>query len=104
MRGRKKGPVFLMVVEFRQENFNLFLREAELYLNGYTNVEYCLWIDLSIENGVPIMRIILSGQSTILRIFKMMKKKRLLKKKADLINFPGKCEKVPNRPKPFRNV
>ena len=106
-----------MEVGFRHENFDLLLREAELYLNGYTNVEFCLLIDLSLENGIPIMRIILCRRQHDPENFQNDEEKEAFRQhKADLKkeafeqqkkspeDLPPDCGKIPTRAKSFRNV
>ena len=76
MKVRKSGPVFVMEVGYRHENFDLLMREAEVYLNGYTNIEYCLLIDISFERKIPVMRIILCRRRHPHQNFKNIKEKK----------------------------
>ena len=58
MEGNKSGPSFVIKVGYHHQNFDLLLRQAEVYLNGFTNIEYCLMIDVTIEGGMSVRKII----------------------------------------------
>ena len=54
-RGYKSKAIFVVEVGYRNENFEMLLRQAEVYLNKYTNVEYCFFVYISIEDEKKVL-------------------------------------------------